>query len=292
MGITNTPLRYPGGKSIFTKFLANFIELNELSDGIYVEPFAGGAGAGINLLFSEYVNNIILNDADYAIYCFWKSILYDTEKFLRLLNDKPINVEEWQYQRKIFRNRFNHSELEAGFSAFYLNRCNRSGILYAGPIGGQSQEGEYRINARYNKRNLTKKIEKIALYNFRISIYNLDAIDFLEIYIKPLSMKHSKVFVYLDPPYYIKGSQLYMNFYEKEDHVNLSNYINAQKSYKWIVSYDDVPEIKELYETRAKNIFPLNYFAHSAKLGKEVLIFCPDCHYPDIRLIKSMAISA
>ena len=55
MGITHSPLRYPGGKSILSPLLGNFIEINNLLDGIYIEPYAGGAGAALKLLFSEYV---------------------------------------------------------------------------------------------------------------------------------------------------------------------------------------------------------------------------------------------
>jgi DNA adenine methylase len=176
MGYTRSPLRYPGGKSRFSKFLAKYIELNNLLDGIYTEPYAGGAGAGLYLLFSEYVNRIILNDADRMVYMFWKSVLYNTESFIKLINDVPVNLKEWKVQKQIMNNIESYSELEVAFSTFYLNRCNRSGILNAGPIGGHSQNSAWHIDARYNKRELIKRIEKIALFNSRISIHNLDRI--------------------------------------------------------------------------------------------------------------------
>ncbi len=288
MGITNTPLRYPGGKSVLSPLLADFIVRNNLSDGIYVEPYAGGAGAGLNLLFSEYINQVMLNDADRAVFLLWKSILFQTDTFIKLVNDTPINIEEWKHQRFIFKNQSMFSDLEIGFSTFYLNRCNRSGILYAGPIGGQSQTGRWRLDARFNKSNLTRKIKKIALYNTRISIHNLDAIEFLENYIRPISLKESKILVYLDPPYFSKGNQLYLNYYKKKDHEILSNYIGDQSSFKWIISYDDVSEIHELYRNREKSIISLNYFAHSSRIGREVIIFCPKCVLPDLKGLVSL----
>ena len=285
MGITHSPLRYPGGKSILSPLLGNFIEINNLLDGIYIEPYAGGAGAALKLLFSEYVNKIILNDADKAIYLCWYSILNHTEDFIKLIYDTPVNIEEWNRQRFIFKNPAAFDSVQIGFSTFFLNRCNRSGILYAGPIGGQSQYSDWRLNVRFNKVNLIKKIEKIALYKSRISMFNKDALIFLEKHVKPLTIKNQKIFVYLDPPYYSKGSQLYLNYYNHDDHNTLSKYILKQDIYKWIISYDDVPEIKSLYNGLNKTVFLLNYFVHRAKTGKELIIYCPGSNIPDNDLL-------
>jgi len=285
MGYTQSPLRYPGGKYSFSRLLARFIELNGLQDGIYAEPYAGGAGAGLYLLFSEYVNNIILNDANITIYLFWKSILYDSERFIKMINDTPISIDEWRRQSKVFKSIKSYSELEVAFSTFYLNRCNRSGILNAGPIGGQSQNGRWRINARFNKKELIRRIEKIALFNSRITIYNLDAIEFMEQHILPLSGRNNRLLVYLDPPYYSKGDQLYLNYYTVEDHEKLSDFINGQYEFKWIVSYDDVEQVRQLYSDRAINEVSLHYSAHSTKIGSEVVIYSPNSVIPDVGTI-------
>jgi len=279
---TQSPLRYPGGKSSLSGLLAKFIELNNLQDGIYIEPYAGGAGAGLNLLFSEYASKLILNDADRNIYLFWRSILFDTERFVRLLNDTPISIDEWKKHRQILKNSEGYSELEIAFSTFYLNRCNRSGILYAGPIGGQLQSGKWLIDARFNKVELIRRIEKIAFFASRISIHNLDAIDFIKRDVLPLAVPDNRLLVYLDPPYYSKGSQLYLNYYVPEDHVTLANFINSQLGFKWIVSYDDVRQIRQLYSEREITTYSPRYSAHSAKVGKEVIIYCPNCLLPKL----------
>jgi DNA adenine methylase len=279
---TQSPLRYPGGKSSLSGLLAKFIELNNLQDGIYIEPYAGGAGAALNLLFSEYVSELILNDADRNIYLFWRSILLDTERFIKLLNDTPISIDEWKKRRQILKNSEGYSELEIGFSTFYLNRCNRSGILYAGPIGGQLQSGKWLIDARFNKVELIRRIEKIALFASRVSIHNLDAVDLIKQQVLPLAVLNNRLLVYLDPPYYSKGSQLYLNYYVPEDHVTLANFINNQLGFKWIVSYDNVSQIRQLYSEREITTYSPRYSAHSAKIGKEVIIYCPNCLLPKI----------
>ena len=282
MGHTQSPLRYPGGKSRFSRLLAEFLELNGLLDGVYVEPYAGGAGAGLQLLFSQRVKKIILNDADRRIYLFWHSMLSKTEDFIKLINDTPISITEWHRRKQVLENIQDCSDLEIAFSTFYLNRCNRSGILNAGPIGGQLQTGKWSLDARFNKKELIKRIEKIAMFGSRISVYNLDAIKFIEQHILPLALPNNSLLVYLDPPYYSKGDQLYLDYYKEEDHVILAEFINAQVGFKWIVSYDNVPQIRQLYRERVIDEFSLYYSAHKSKVGTELVIYCPYCVYPEI----------
>ncbi len=282
MGYTQSPLRYAGGKTNFSVLLAEFIELNGLRGGIYVEPYAGGAGAGLNLLFAERVSRLILNDADRSIYLFWKAVLLDTEGFVKLIKETPITIDEWQRRKEIIKNAQSHSELEVAFSTFYLNRCNRSGILNAGPIGGKFQTGKWRLDARFKKDSLIKKIQKIAFYSARISIYNLDAIQFIERYILPLAETNNRLLVYLDPPYYSKGDRLYLNYYTPEDHAKLAEFINGQCGFKWIISYDDVSKIREFYSNRVINKVSRYHSAHRSKIGNELIIFSPNSVIPDV----------
>ncbi len=282
MGNSQSPLRYPGGKSRFSRLLASFIQSNDIQDGVYVEPYAGGAGAGLNLLFSEYVDSIVLNDADRMIYLFWKAILNDTEEFICLVERTLVSVEEWQRQKKIFLKEEAATKTEQGFSTFYLNRCNRSGILNGGLIGGKSQTGKWRLDARFNKKELIRRIEKIAEYKARISIYNFDAIQFMKRIASPLGISGKRLLVYLDPPYFSKGDQLYLNYYDAAGHAKLSKYILKQTAFKWIISYDDTPEIRELYSGMDVQEVSLYYSANVKRVGSEVIIFNPNSIAPDV----------
>lgn len=273
MGIVNSPLRYPGGKAVLSSYLGGIIEVNELLDGVYAEPYAGGGGAALNLLFGEYVERIILNDIDPCVYAFWWAILRQTTGFLTRLEETPVSVEEWKKQRDIYRNRSRHSRIKVAFATFYLNRCNRSGIIVnGGPIGGHRQKGKWKLDARYNKAELIRRIEKIAAYRDRISIYNMDAVDFIKsVVLKSEALRET--LVYLDPPYYIKGKRLYLNYYQHDDHTQLAKFMKKQKDIKWILSYDNVPEIRKLYSGMNQLPFNLRYSAHTAKVGSELLIY-------------------
>ena len=264
-----TPLRYPGGKGKFASFVKDLMEANNLS-GDYLEPFAGGAGVALDLLYNGYCKNVHINDFDLAIYNFWKSVTLDTDMFLKLLKDTPITIEEWHKQKIILSTPEQHSSLEHGFAAFFLNRTNRSGILKGGVIGGKNQDGTYKLDARYNKNDLSKRIEKIGQFKDRINVYNHDALELLK---KVDSLLPEDSFIYLDPPYYVKGQGLYRNFYIHEDHVHIREALDKVKT-KWIVSYDNCPEIKEIYAGYRQEDYELNYSAYYKTKGSEVMIYC------------------
>jgi DNA adenine methylase len=262
-----SPLRYPGGKACLSDFIGKLIDNNNIENCIYIEPFAGGAGAALNLLFNGYADSIIINDYDIAIYSFWYSVLNDTQKFIDKIAKIPVSIKEWKHQKEIYHSK-SSMIFEKGFSAFYLNRTNISGILSAGVIGGIRQEGKWKIDARFNKKNLIIRINKIGLYRNRIKIYNLDGISLLK------DIKYKKnIFIYLDPPYVNKASTLYFNHYTIEDHKALSNYLNSHNRLKWLLSYDNVCIIKNLYSKRKIIELSLNYKADKLKEGKELLIF-------------------
>lgn len=261
-----SPFRYPGGKSCLSVFLSEVIKKNNISDCTYVEPYAGGAGAALTLLFLEKIDNIIINDLDKAIYSFWKSILTNTKDFIEKINDTPITIDEWHNQREIYKNK-KSNQFDLGFATFFLNRTNRSGIIEGGPIGGMEQKGNWLINARFNKPELVKRIENIASYKSRIRIQNKDGIKLLE------DLKTEKnQFVYLDPPYYVKGSCLYLNHYEQQNHQRLSDFLNNHNDFYWALTYDNVEPIKNLYQNRKHYDFTLNYHIDLPKLGKELLV--------------------
>jgi DNA adenine methylase len=272
----DTPLRYPGGKGRLTQFVIDLIEMNELTGGDYAEPYAGGAAIGITLLYLEYVERVHLNDLSAPLFAFWRSVLEEPEALCKLICDTSVTVDEWRRQKAV-QSSLDPSSLDLGFSTFFLNRTNRSGILAAGIIGGKNQKGNWRLDARYNKNDLTKRILKIASYSPRISLYNLDAAVFVS---GPLSKYvPQSALVYLDPPYFVKGGQLYENHYQAGDHAVIAELVKGLRQ-KWIVTYDNVDPIRELYSGFRQQTFSLHYSAQDRYRGTEVMIFCPDLKSP------------
>jgi len=213
-----SPLRYPGGKAKVADYFKQVIKDNLLYDGIYVEPYAGGASVGLSLLLNEYVSKVVINDIDRSIFAFWYSVLNRTDEFCKLIDETPVTLETWKKQKKIQKNKYRYGLLKLGFSTFFLNRTNHAGILKAGVIGGQQQTGKWKIDARYNKTNLIERIKQIALYKDKIELYNMDAVELIKTLRKTLP---KKTLFYLDPPYFVKGKDLYLNHYTEKDHENI-----------------------------------------------------------------------
>ena len=277
---SSSPLRYPGGKQVLTGLLAHLIRINNASGGTYVEPYAGGAGAALNLLFGEHVNRIVINDADPAIYALWRALLERTDEFVDLVKTVPLSVAEWRRQREIYSAGRQASLLRFGFATFYLNRCNRSGVIASGgPIGGLEQDGPWKIDARFNRNDLVQRIERVASYARRIEVTNLDATEFLLAIVNGLDTP-SRVFAYLDPPYFAKAEDLYLNYYKADDHRFVAKFIRAELPIPWLLSYDDVPEIRRLYAGYRTVPLALNYSAKSSRKGSELLILKPGLAFP------------
>lgn len=275
----SSPLRYPGGKGMLANFVKLTLSRNNLQDGHYVEVFAGGASIAWTLLFEEYVQQVHVNDISKPVFAFWSSAVNQPEDLCRLIRDSNVNIDEWHRQKSIQKNPQNHSQLEIGFSTFFLNRTNRSGILNGGVIGGKGQTGTWKLDARFNKTDLIDRIQRIARYASRINLYNEDAADFIHLRLPKIS-KNS--LVYFDPPYYVKGQGLYENYYSHDDHLKIAQLITKRVKQPWIVSYDDAPEILEMYAGFQMNCYKLSYSAQERYSGSEVMFFSKNLIVPDV----------
>ncbi len=262
-----SPLRYPGGKTFLFPFFDSVIKKNGLKKVTYIEPFAGGAGAALALLFTGKVDNIVINDFDKAIYSFWRSAIFNSEKFVKKIHSTPVTVKEWRKQKLIYTNP-KSKQFELGFATFFLNRTNVSGILEGGPIGGFEQLGKWKIDARFNKEKLSERISQLSLHKKQISVFKKDGLELIKDY-----LNKKNTFIYLDPPYFEKGAALYLNHYKKNNHEALAEKLNKNCDAFWLLSYDDKKEIKSLYPARKIVNFSLNYNAYEARKGREVMIF-------------------
>lgn len=271
-----SPLRYPGGKRSIAKQLAEIITSNTPIDN-YIEPFAGGAGAALFLLFNGHVKNIYLNDYDNFVSSFWYTLLHRKTDLVKLIKETRISITEYRKRKQIFNKKKNVSTLQKGFTTLFLNRCNRSGILKAGPIGGYNQDGDWKINARFNKEKIIEKIELIYSKRNNIHVYNEDAVSLMKNTIPTFGLDLTKTIIYLDPPYFEQGPSLYRMSYNNEQHIQLRDHLTNELNVNWILSYDNVPYINDLYKGTRINGISKNHFANKAKLGKELIILSDNC---------------
>lgn len=275
MPINDSPLRYPGGKSQLAPYVIELLRENNLFGAVYVEPFAGGAGIAWRLLFDGYASEVWINDIDPSIYSFWHSVMHFTDALCERIETIDITIEEWRRQ-KIIQTTAPPESLDLGFSTFFLNRTNRSGILKAGVIGGLAQAGEWKLDCRFNRGALIAKIRRIALYAEQIQLTRQDA----KKYLSETCKKLPKIsLLNIDPPYYRKGPELYCSFYQHGDHVALSKVIRRLKQ-PWMLTYDDTSEIRNLYSDLPTATQLLTYYAQVKRAGVELLITAPALRAP------------
>ncbi|WP_081491350.1 DNA adenine methylase [Schaalia georgiae] len=267
---TLSPLRYPGGKAALAGFFTDIIHALNITDACYIEPYAGGAGAGIALLLNRVVQHLVINDIDPAVHAFWKSVIDNNSEFVKLVSTTPLTINEWHRQRTIYRTKSEDDILNLGFAFFYLNRTNRSGILNAGVIGGQRQEGKYKIDARFNRSALIERLTTIGRLASQITVSDSDG--------RTVIQQHAndkQTFMYIDPPYVQAGSKLYLNAFDGRDHQALSTIVKAVDRAHWLVTYDTSPLIEKLYQDQFQCRLELTYAARHPGKAEELLVASP-----------------
>ena len=269
MARLTSPLRYPGGKTGLYPLVSRILQANGLERRDYAEPFAGGCGLALTLLFEGHVSDIHVNDIDVGVWSFWKSVLDDSDSLAAMIATTPVTIDEWHRQREIHARAQVDDPLLLGFATFFLNRTNRSGVIKgAGVIGGLDQSGPYKIDCRFNREDLVRRIRRVAKYRGRIHLSRLDARQFP---VRVSGRLPARTFLCVDPPYYRKGASLYTSFYQPADHAMLAEALLAAPS-PWIATYDNEPDIRTLYRTRRTFLLDVNYSMATKRVGTELLI--------------------
>ncbi len=272
-----SPFRYPGGKSSLLSLLRRTLFVNGLQRRPYVEPFAGGGGLALSLLFSRAVSEIHLNDIDPAIWSFWHIATSDCDTLIDFVQTVELSVSQWEKQREIYLNADRSNPGRLAQAALYLNRTNRSGIMKTGGIiGGRSQSGVYKLDCRFNRDEICKRLRRIRKYARKIHITGLDAVTFIEATAQTLGQR---TLFCIDPPYCEKGQRLYTNFYRSADHEILRDAVSSLKC-PWLVTYDNVELIQELYTEFQQFTFDIQYSAANKGVGSELLIAPENLYVP------------
>lgn len=276
MPVTDSPLRYPGGKTQLSPLVVDILKGNDLHGGVYAEPFAGGAGIAWRLLLNGNASEVWLNDIDPALFAFWHTAIHNPDPLCERIRSTRISMREWHRQRAVLFD-VEATELDLAFATLYMNRTNRSGILKGGVIGGKEQEGKYKLGCRFNKPEIIRKIQRIHLYREVIKVTQLDAQQCLKKWAKALPKRG---LINIDPPYYAQGRDLYLSFYEHRDHARLAKLVRELKV-PWMLTYDDVPQIEDLYAGMPTYRKSLIYYAQVKRRASELLVLSPSLKPPD-----------
>ena len=271
--LPKSPLRYPGGKSRALKQILPHVPLN-ISE--FREPFVGGGSVffAIQSLFQDRINSYWINDLNYDLYCFWKEVRDNAPDLVATLREthttttdgRALFEELTEAKDELNQNRNALSEFQRAVRFFVLNRITFSGIVDS---GGYSQSA-------YEKRFTDSSIERvksISPYLTGTKITNSD-------YTEALCQEGDNVFIFLDPPYWkATESKLYGvrgTLHTAFDHAQFAE--NMRKCpHKWLITYDDSPVIRELFDFAEIQEWMLqygmnNYRKTSAAKGDELFI--------------------
>jgi DNA adenine methylase len=275
-----SPLRYPGGKARLAPYLARVLATQSKSIDTYCEPYAGGAGAGLQLLSDGHVSKLIINDLNPGIAAFWRSTFFNTHALVKMVIDCVVDIENWHRQRAVYLAPHDHDDLDLGFATFFLNRTNRSGILSARPIGGLGQTGNWLIGARFNKADLTQRLENLGGLASHVSVREERAIAL----IRTLNRRKNPALLYVDPPYVVPGEELYMTDHSWHEHQQLAQ-ILAKSPHPWILTYDADDRTRGLYRDFRCLGFGISHTAQVQKVGREFMFFSRGLRVPDLHIV-------
>ena len=273
-----SPLRYPGGKARLARFVGELIAAQPLAASRYVEPFAGGAGVGLRLLFDEYVDEIVLNDLNPGIAAFWRAVFFQTDALAERIRGCRPTVDEWHRQRAFYDTDSKQADdVQLGFATFFLNRTNRSGILDARPIGGLDQSGAWGIDARFDNDKLEERVRRLSAYASRVLVCEDDGIGLIEDQIDD-----PESFIYADPPYLVEGDDLYLDTLDWDDHKRLAE-ILVSRDTGWFLTYDADSRITDdLYAGLRCAEFSTAHTAAVQHIGSEYAVFPSRLHVPSL----------
>ncbi|MFE9836011.1 DNA adenine methylase [Streptomyces sp. NPDC005551] len=273
-----SPLRYPGGKARLAPYIAHLLSRQRPRPRSYAEAFAGGAGAALRLLTENEVEHIYLNDLDPGVAALWRCIFLDPDALTQSVKSAEVTIDAWHRHAEIYNNPSDRTDIELGFSTFFLNRCNRSGILRARPIGGLDQTGNWKIDARFNRDSLVERIEYLAKFRDRVTISQMDARSF----IRHLEPQSDDILMYVDPPYIVQGDRLYLDSLTSGDHEELADILRDTKL-RWLLTYDANKRItNELYKGFRCVEFDILHTAQMQRTGVEYAIFGDRLILPEV----------
>lgn len=264
-----SPLRYPGSKAELVPVVAQILIEKKLNGRPLIEPYAGSASVSLGLVEAGIVPTAIIGEQDPLLYSFWRSVFEYTDELLERFIDLPINLETWHRLRPLMQIKDPNmvkDKVELGLAGLFFNRANFSGILNGGPIGGMGQKSEYKIDCRTNKDEIICRILSISTLHKQVKVHFGDAVSL----INSRSKLKSDV-LYVDPPYYVQGENLYRYYYRLKDHKCLAEAMTNTKA-NWLLSYDDHPVIEFLYENFNIRRHAFRYSARKPKNHNELLI--------------------
>lgn len=266
-----SPFRYPGGKTWLVPEVRKWLMTSLVKPSIFVEPFAGGAMAGLTAAAETLVKHVYLGELDDDVAAVWETIFHgrpaDVKWLCKQILEFEVNLEN---VRAILDGKPN-SIRGRSFRTIVKNRMQRGGIMAAGAGLVKTGEAGRGLNSRWYPETLARRIEALQSMRERITFQQVDAFELIQRYANDVN-----AFFFVDPPYTAGGKKAGSRLYTHNeiDHEGLFA-IMAEVRGAVMLTYDDAPEVRSLSERYGFRIetVPMKNTHH--EVIRELLIFKP-----------------
>lgn len=231
------------------------------------------------------IEKAILSDLDPWIVSFWQTVFFDSEWLIEQVQTVQVTLDKWHE----FKQSSPQTTRAQALTCLFLNRTSFSGILEAraGPLGGRRQESEYKIDCRFPRKTLIKRIRQAAVHRAKVyAVWNgswEDSLARIRSEQKAGKLPLENLFFYFDPPFFEEAEALYRYYFADDDHRALRDVLLKLED-KWILSYDSADQVETLYGKALRHgtngaqkhdveiFYSLAIMTENRSKGKEVVI--------------------
>lgn len=266
-----SPFRYPGGKTWLVPEVREWLQAVEHPSSVLVEPFAGGAIAGLSAAAEKLVERVFLCELDDEVAAVWETIFHGSDRDVAELSRKITNFEINRDNVRKILNGKPRSTKNRAFRTIVKNRVQRGGIMAAG--AGLVKDGEVGkgLRSRWYPETLVNRIKVLRSMRERIDFEKGDAFEIVRRF-----ANDPNACFFIDPPYTAGGKKAGSRLYTHNniDHEKLFS-LMADVRGSVMMTYDNTSEVSEMAETHGFRIkyVPMKNSHHSVIF--ELLVLKP-----------------
>ena len=252
---------YIGGKRLLAKTITKRIAA--IPHTTYAEPFVGMGG--VFLRRGMRAKCEVINDINQDISNLFRILQRHYPQFLDTIKFQITSRSEFKRLQSCQPETL--TDLERAARYLYMQRTTFGGNPKWNSFGVTTTE-----LARFNLTNLEPMLEALHERLSGVVIECLPYAAFIERYDRPYTL------FYLDPPYWGCVNDYGKNIFSHDDFAKLSNQLKAIKG-KFILSINDKPEIRELFDWAEIEVVETKYSVGNAR-GNKVgeLLIGTNCH--------------
>lgn len=237
-----SPFRYPGGKTWLVPELRKWLLSLGFEPDAFIEPFAGGAIAGLTVAAEKLAYSVVLSELDDDVASVWKVIIEGTDQEVAWLCRRIVDFEVTPEEvRNVLLSEPSIQKARA-FRTIIKNRMQRGGIMAPGAGLVKTGEAGKGLRSRWYPDTLSARIRSLRKLRDRITFLQCDAFDVIQQFVA-----NPKAAFFVDPPYTAGGKRAGARLYihNEIDHERLFS-IMAKVRGAAMLTYDDVPEVREM----------------------------------------------